>query len=110
VPDRSRKEPRYPVEWIVIDPPREELRARIDSRLAATFERGLVDEVRRVREETSDARLNELGLEYRIVGQFLRGERGEGSMLPALSSKLWHYARHQKAWLRKLIGNTLSKP
>src|SRR3989344_4305006 len=80
----------YKIEWIVIDPPREELRARIDARLQNALERGLIDEVRRVREnlanlishgrmkqgyEVADARLNELGLEYKIVGEFLREER-----------------------------------
>ena len=96
----------YIVEWIVIDPPKEELRARIDIRLASALERGLIDEVRRVREEVvsgqGDARLNELGLEYKIVGEFLRNERTEESLLPTLSAKLWQYARRQKAWLRKL--------
>ncbi|MEK7604655.1 MAG: tRNA (adenosine(37)-N6)-dimethylallyltransferase MiaA [Patescibacteria group bacterium] len=90
------------VEWIVIDPSREELRPRIDARLEAALARGLVDEVRRVREQVGDARLNELGLEYKIVGEYLRNERSEESLLPALSSKLWQYARRQKAWLRKL--------
>ncbi len=92
----------YETEWIIIDPPREELRARIDARLADAFQRGLVAEVRRVREQVGDARLDELGLEYRIVGEYLRGERTEDSLLPALSAKLWQYARRQKAWLRKL--------
>jgi tRNA A37 N6-isopentenylltransferase MiaA len=49
-----------------------------------------------------DERLNELGLEYKIVGEYLRDERSEASLLPALSAKLWQYARRQKAWLRKL--------
>lgn len=111
----------YQTEWIIIDPPREELRARIDARLESAFARGLIDEVRRVREELAkpaegrspdashtedafraDTRLNELGLEYRIVGEFLRSERIEASLLPALSAKLWQYARRQKAWLHKL--------
>lgn len=106
----------YITEWIVIDPPKEELRQRIDARLQSAFARGLVEEVRRVRTRVAtaygspgmpdmrrgDARLNELGLEYRIVGEYLRGEREEASLLPALSAKLWQYARRQKAWLRKL--------
>ena len=126
--------PRYPIEtnrgyqvkWIVIDPPREELRTRIDTRLTNALDRGLVDEVRRVREELAkpakggspdaswaenafraDTRLNELGLEYKIIGEFLRGERDEASLLPTLSAKLWQYARRQKAWLRKL-GHPMS--
>jgi len=94
--------PRYRSEWIVIDPSREELRARIDERLASAFERGLTNEVRRVRESVGDVRLNELGLEYKIVGEFLRNERNEDSLIPTLSAKLWQYARRQKAWLRKL--------
>ncbi|MCX6790428.1 MAG: tRNA (adenosine(37)-N6)-dimethylallyltransferase MiaA [Candidatus Kaiserbacteria bacterium] len=102
VPIRDTSPSPYEVEWIVIDPPREELRARIDARLVTALERGLMNEVRRVREEVGDDRLNELGLEYRIIGEFLRGERTEESLLPTLSAKLWHYARGQKAWLRKL--------
>lgn len=92
----------YATEWIIIDPPREELRTRIDTRLASALERGLVGEVRLVRESVGDARLAELGLEYRVVGEYLRGERTEASLLPTLSAKLWQYARRQKAWLRKL--------
>lgn len=109
VPPRLNLGEKYTVEWIVIDPPNEELRARIDERLASAIARGLVDEVRRVREAVGDARLNELGLEYKIVGEYLRGECTEGSLLPTLSAKLWQYARRQKAWLRKLRDeNTIS--
>lgn len=92
----------FQVKWIVIDPPREELRERIDTRLANALKRGLIDEVRNIRETVGDTRLDELGLEYKIVGESLRGERTEASLLPTLSSKLWQYARRQKAWLRKL--------
>ncbi|MFZ1987990.1 MAG: tRNA (adenosine(37)-N6)-dimethylallyltransferase MiaA [Minisyncoccia bacterium] len=95
-------EEKYTIEWIVLDPQAEDLRARIDARLVQTLERGLMDEVRRVRAYVGDERLNELGLEYRIVGEYLRGEREETSLLPILSSALWQYARHQKAWIRKL--------
>lgn len=102
VPMRSQAAPIYDVEWIIIDPTREELRERIEVRLASALTRGLVAEVKRVREEVGDTRLNELGLEYKIGGEFLRGERTEASLLPTLSSKLWQYARRQKAWLRKL--------
>lgn len=106
VPERERTDPKYDVEWEIIDPPKEELRPRIEARLAQALERGLIDEVRRTRERVGDARLNELGLEYRIVGEYLRGERTEDSLLSALSIKLWHYAREQKKWLRKLESVT----
>lgn len=102
VPARTQSVPAYATEWIVIDPPKEELCARIDARLKSALARGLIDEVRRVRDAVGDTRLNELGLEYKIVGEFLRNERTEESLLPTLSAKLWQYARRQKAWLRKL--------
>jgi len=114
----------YEIKWIVIDPPREELRARIDARLTSALERGLVDEVHRIREYLAnhnfcgrrnygyaDTRLKELGLEYKIVGEFLNLGVGHPSLLgcptpklllSTLSAKLWQYARRQKAWLRKL--------
>ncbi|OGG64018.1 tRNA (adenosine(37)-N6)-dimethylallyltransferase MiaA [Candidatus Kaiserbacteria bacterium RIFCSPHIGHO2_02_FULL_55_17] len=99
----------FQVKWIIIDPPREELRKRIDARLKSALERGLIDEVRRIREQIDDRRLNELGLEYKIIGEFFNLEAeppigGSASkwLLSTLSAKLWQYARRQKAWLRKL--------
>ncbi len=98
----------YTPKWIELDTPQEELRERIDTRLKSAFDRGLVEEVRKVRAYVGDERLNELGLEYRIIGEFLRGEREEEGLLSVLSAKLWHYARHQKAWLKKLLNNESS--
>jgi tRNA dimethylallyltransferase len=105
VPERAaaqRENSPYEVEWHILNPSKEELQPRIDERLKEALARGLIDEVRRTRVAFGDARLNELGLEYKIIGEYLRKERTEDSILPALSSRLWHYARRQKAWLRKL--------
>lgn len=104
VPKRTTQEnTRYTPEWIELDTPQEMLRERIDTRLKSAFDRGLVEEVQKVRTYVGDERLNELGLEYRVIGEHLRGERPEEELLSVLSAKLWHYARHQKAWLKKLL-------
>jgi tRNA dimethylallyltransferase len=102
VPERTARESRYEVEWLILDPADDALRANIATRLQQAFDRGLVDEVRRVRELVGDARLHELGLEYRIVGEYLRGECAEDILIPTLTSKLWQLARSQRKWLRKL--------
>lgn len=102
VPERIPEKARHEVSWIILNPDRDELRARIEKRLERALANGLIEETRCVREYVGDARLNELGLEYRIVGEYLRDERSEESLLPSLTTKVWHYARHQKAWLRKL--------
>ncbi|HYD93391.1 MAG TPA: tRNA (adenosine(37)-N6)-dimethylallyltransferase MiaA [Candidatus Paceibacterota bacterium] len=101
VPERTVAQ-KYDVEWMPIFLDRDELRTRIAEREALKFPRGLIEEVRKVREYVGDERLNELGLEYRVVGEYLRGERDEASILPALKSQLFQYARRQEAWLRKL--------
>jgi tRNA dimethylallyltransferase len=101
VPPREKKGT-YAIEWVVLHPSREELRERIVKRLEETLARGLVEEVRTVRNRVGDARLNELGLEYRVVGEYLRNERTEESLLPTLCAKLFQYARRQEAWLKKL--------
>lgn len=105
VPERVRSEPAYDVEWIVIDPPKEVLRERIDRRLEEALGRGLIEEVRATLARVPYARLNELGLEYRVIGEYLRGERTEASLLPTLSSRLWRYARQQKQWLSRLTSS-----
>jgi tRNA dimethylallyltransferase len=102
VPARERREFPYEVEWVIIDQPADELRMRIEARIEAALARGLIEEVRRVRAALGDERLNELGLEYRVIGDYLRTEDDQSQLQQKLVSKLWDYARRQKAWLRKL--------
>lgn len=102
VPARQKNSPRYDVEWIVLNPARDVLRERIDARLQEALTGGLIEEVARIRGAVGDTKLDTFGLEYRVVGEFLRGERSHASLFPRLSAKLWQYARRQKAWLRKL--------
>jgi len=99
----------YRPEWIIINPSSKEVRDRIDARLITALEHGLIKEVRRVREELGDERLSELGLEYRIIGDYLRGALSEDMLLPTLSAKLWQYARRQKAWIRKLQNELIAE-
>ncbi len=103
VPERKHDEMRYDVEWVILNPERDELRSRIHTRLQFALNNGLIEEVKSVRALVGDERLNELGLEYKVIGEYLRDERDYDSLLPTLSSRLWHYARRQKAWLRKLM-------
>jgi tRNA dimethylallyltransferase len=102
VPERAT-ESAYEIEWVVIDPGRDELKARLALRLTNALSRGLVEEVSRVRARVGDARLEELGLEYRIVGEYLREEFPEVELYPRLLAKLSQYARRQRAWMRKLV-------
>ena len=101
VPAREARDT-YRVEWIVMQPPREELRERITARLTRALAQGLIEEVERTKNRVGRARLNELGLEYRIVGEYLDGVHTKEALVEVLTSALWQYARRQRAWVRKL--------
>ncbi|HWH07076.1 MAG TPA: tRNA (adenosine(37)-N6)-dimethylallyltransferase MiaA [Candidatus Paceibacterota bacterium] len=100
VPERT--EAPYAVAWEIVNPDREVLRERISARLVQALERGLIEEVKRVRDYVGEERLAELGLEYRIVGEYLAGRLEESELHPRLLAKLLQYARRQRAWIRKL--------
>lgn len=105
VPERTALISPYEVTWTVIDPGVDALKERLARRLESALASGLIEEVRQVRARVGDERLNEFGLEYRIVGEYLRDERDEASLFPALLAKLSQYARRQRAWIRKLTVN-----
>lgn len=79
----------------------EDLRARIDARVAAMFAAGLVEETRRLLERglaSNRTALQAIG--YRQVAEHLRGERGLAETLALVRRKTWQYARRQLTWCR----------
>lgn len=103
VPGLKRKESEYAPTWIGIYPGQEVLTERIVSRFTATMQRGLVKETKKLREEIglSWKRINELGLEYRIVGEYLRGEIRKNEMLQKNILELTKYSKRQMTWLKR---------
>jgi tRNA dimethylallyltransferase len=91
---------------IGIHPPREELRRRITSRLKERLEAGMIEEVRRLHENgASWERIDALGLEYRHVALYLRGEIAFPGMVALLNTKIHQFARRQETWFRKMEKN-----
>lgn len=83
--------------------PDEKLRLRAAWRLLQRLENeGLVDEVWRLhRAGVSWERLHSLGLEYRYIGQHLRGELSYNEMVRRLEIATWRFIRRQKTWFRR---------
>lgn len=80
----------------------ETLRARIGDRLMRRLHNGMLDEARSLHEKgLSFERMNELGLEYRYMSEFLLGRISETEMTEILKTRIWQYARRQKTWWRK---------
>lgn len=88
-----------------LNPPRDELYRRINVRTEAHFERGLVDEVRRLREDGVPDDSNALGAHgYRRVCEFLRGERDLAGALEKTQQDIRNYAKRQMTWFRREEG------
>ena len=82
---------------------RSDLRRRITERLRSRLQEGLIDEVRRLRDDgVAWERLDYYGLEYRFVGFFLRGELNENDLFQKLNSAIHQFAKRQETWFRRM--------
>jgi tRNA dimethylallyltransferase len=88
---------------IILNPPKEILHDRIEKRLKERLEQGMIDEVKRLREEgVSWKRLEGFGLEYRWCARFLQGKISSEEMRAELLKDSKHYAKRQLTFLRRL--------
>lgn len=74
---------------------------RIDARLRARIEEGLVDEIRRLIDEGVDPQtLIFYGLEYKFVTRHVLGEISLEEMYTLLSNAIHQFAKRQMTWFR----------
>jgi tRNA dimethylallyltransferase len=91
-----------PVLTIGLDMPREALRERVARRVDAQFERGVVDEVRRLTAAGVPLSAHAFsGLVYRQVVELLAGVRDEAATRELIVRENMRYARRQLIWFRK---------
>lgn len=80
---------------------REVRNARIDARLKARLEEGMIDEIRGLLEKGVPAdTLIGYGLEYKFVTLFLRGDLTERELFEKLSTAIHQFAKRQMTWFR----------
>ncbi len=95
--------PRYDTCVIGVTWPRAELYERIRIRLDKRLEEGMIDEVKNLREQgATDEFLYGLGLEYRYILMYLRGEFDSfDAFYNKLFMEIRHLAKEQMTWFRK---------
>lgn len=83
--------------------PRQDLYRRIDQRVDERMQQGMVQEVCTLLDEgVSHERLEALGLEYRFISRWLRGEfPSEEAMVERLKFAIHDFTRRQSTWFRK---------
>ena len=92
------------VRVFALDRPREELRDRIDGRVVAMFDNGLLDEVRRVRSDP-DRPLNPVpaqGVGYREAIAHLDGAIAREEAIAQTQARTRQFAKRQRTWFRGL--------
>lgn len=103
VPPLERGEPCYHATWIGLFPGMEVLEERIVNRLEKSLTGGLIEETRYLIEDLrlSRCRIDELGLEYRLVAAHLRGDLSREELRTKLLTELRRYAKRQMTWFRR---------
>lgn len=104
---------KYDFEIIYLDKPDKELKERIEKRLLSRLDAGMIEEVERLHSNppagrgVSWKRLENFGLEYKYIAEFLQGKISEEEMIELLKTKIWQYAKRQRTWFKKnLKGRT----
>jgi tRNA dimethylallyltransferase len=93
------------IKLFVLNPPRDELYARINARTEQHFAAGLIEEVKHLRESGVKDETNALGAHaYRRVCEYLRGERDLASAIERSQQDVRNYAKRQLTWFRKEPG------
>lgn len=95
--------PRYEVLTLGVGYPRETVCKRIDDRLIARLDAGMVEEVQGLRESgVSDAFLEGLGLEYRYILHYLTGIiPTQEALIDELGRAIKRFAKRQVSWFKK---------
>ena len=82
--------------------PRDILYKRIELRLDARLNAGMVDEVKRLKQQgATDEFLEGLGLEYRYTNRYLNGEYTFEEYRETLLTEIRHFAKRQVTWFKK---------
>ena len=108
-PQKPAKSP-YDVLWIGLSLDDLTLQKRLKARLKNALSRGLVRETKKLQKTLSRKRVDELGLEYRMVAAHLRGELTKEELRRKLETELWHYAKRQKTWFKRNKNIVWFKP
>ena len=98
-----KRSPRYNCLQLGLSWPREILEKRIEKRLQDRLANGMIEEVAGLRRRgVSDTRLEKLGLEYRYVTRYLRGDLGSLDELRLLLGiAIRQFAKDQLTWFKR---------
>ena len=98
-----RKTKKYNVFKIGLNASREILYQRADERVVSRINQGMIEEVRSLRARgLTLKRLQQLGLEYGVLAEYLKGKiKTEKDLIRILQFRIHDYIRRQLTWFKK---------
>ncbi len=91
---------------IGIEYPREVIRQRITKRLHSRLNNGMIEEVETLlMGGVTHHRLDTLGLEYRFISRFLKGDYSKEEMTGLLNTAIHQFAKKQMTFFRNMENN-----
>lgn len=102
VPKHSPTDSPYDTLTFGIQISKEELHKNIKIRLEERLKEGMIEEVETLlKKGVSHERLEDLGLEYRYLSLYLRGEMDYETATTELETKIRQFAKRQLTWLKR---------
>jgi len=102
VPTLEKNPLPYSILMIGIKKSPEELKRLIKKRLLKRLHRGMINEIRKLREDgVSWKRLEDFGLEYRYIAQYLQRKINYEDMKEKIQKESEHYAKRQMTWFKR---------
>ena len=88
--------------------PRDEIRAKIETRLLTRLDEGLINEVEKlINDGISHERLEKIGLEYKFISYYLKKELTKEELIKNLTIAIQQFAKRQLSWFRRMERRSL---
>ncbi len=103
VPKLQKANRGFDVLKIGIEIEKEKLKKRINDRLHARIDNGMIAEIENLQKEQNIPweRFEELGLESRYISRYLKNEMSKEEMLKELETKITQFAKRQMTWFKR---------
>ncbi len=104
VPEQEAPSFRYDMKFYLMNPSRELVRQRIEKRLLARLDTGMLEECKKLlKEGATHEQLERLGLEYRYMSRYLQNIISYDEFITQLKNKICQYAKRQETWNKKYL-------
>jgi len=99
---RTQTESLYDTLTLGITISKEALQKNIHARLFKRLDSGMIEEVQNLLSAgLPNDRMEDLGLEYKYIAQYLQGKISREEMASQIETKSWQYSKRQMTWLKR---------